>query len=593
MERSSCGVREDANMERRTAGVTGMRLESSAGGGWRVWELMSPSRDSGSVGAPELSDRSLILLAETSSNLQGLGLSDCRNITDVGILELTTKSLPLQWVHLNGVLCLTDPSISAIAKTCAKLSELDLRGLPLLTPLSIRDVWTYSRKLRSLRLARCTLLTDKAFPSHLGASEGSLGLTEEEKPLPPRPTTWIDKLPPLMLAHSADNLRVLDISYCDKITDDAVEVCRNLTDMSIFELASLSSLRRLNLTRVHKLTDIAVHTLAEHAIFLESLRISSLIAKTASPSTASGSDRGASIEKEGTIRFSDPPPSNYNADQQAVYRVFSAENIARLCKFWIKKNDDEGNPRSEVRSSTGLARQKPDVSVLDMVYPSTFNFEPLGARRAAVGIPEPAQGPLKIIEGKKCAIKSSSSIQDTPDPKHHPPTWISTPPTPPPELVRRSVTCRTRRSPGLVVITTSNSLPAASSSHAPARIPKRRASIAAMYTWRLHSSPDTLSVGRSSHEANVMVSSPLRSGSLALCEAAQDTAQPVDSKPRFHILGDTGTDTEENGPALCESPVEPVPPPLPRSSWTKVNNGQRATTICTSGAFDHGDRLPH
>ncbi|KAF9495455.1 hypothetical protein BDN71DRAFT_882804 [Pleurotus eryngii] len=181
--------------------------------------------------------------------------------------------------------------------------------------------------------------------------------------------------------------------------------------------------------------------------------------------------------------------------------------------------------------------------------------------------PEPAQGPLKIIEGKKCAIKSSSSIQDTPDPKHHPPTWISTPPTPPPELVRRSVTCRTRRSPGLVVITTSNSLPAASSSHAPARIPKRRASIAAMYTWRLHSSPDTLSVGRSSHEANVMVSSPLRSGSLALCEAAQDTAQPVDSKPRFHILGDTGTDTEENGPALCESPVEPVPPPLPRSSW--------------------------
>lgn len=64
-----------------------------------------------------------------------------------------------------------------------------------------------------------------------------------------------------------------------------------------------------------------------------------------------------------------------------------------------------------------------------------------------------------------------------------------------------------------------------------------------------------------------MVSSPLRSGSLALCEAAEDTAQPVDSKPRFHILGDTGTDTEENGPVLCESPVEPVPPPLPRSSW--------------------------
>ena len=32
MERSSCGVRDEANMERRTAGVTGMRLDVSDGG---------------------------------------------------------------------------------------------------------------------------------------------------------------------------------------------------------------------------------------------------------------------------------------------------------------------------------------------------------------------------------------------------------------------------------------------------------------------------------------------------------------------------------------------------------------------------------
>ncbi|KAF7433085.1 hypothetical protein PC9H_005033 [Pleurotus ostreatus] len=389
-------------------------------------------------GAPELSDRSLILLAETSSNLQGLGLSDCRNITDVGILELTTKSLPLQWVHLNGVLCLTDPSISAIAKTCAKLSELDLRDLPLLTPLSIRDVWTYSRKLRSLRLARCALLTDKAFPSHLGASEDSLGLTEEEKPLPPRPTTWIDKLPPLMLAHSADNLRVLDISYCDKITDDAIEgivihapriqnlalagctqltnkaidhicllmdnldslslahvsnvtdgaivklvrscpnlrsvdlaFCRNLTDMSIFELASLSSLRRLNLIRVHKLTDIAVHTLAEHAIFLESLRISycdrlsleavHLLLKRLRRLQHLAVTGVPALKRKGTIRFSDPPPSSYNADQQAVYRVFSAENIVRLCKFLDK--EERRRRESEVKNIPFTERSDDEMAL--------------------------------------------------------------------------------------------------------------------------------------------------------------------------------------------------------------------------------------
>jgi hypothetical protein len=44
--------------------------------------------------------------------------------------------------------------------------------------------------------------------------------------------------------------------------------------MSIFELAGLQSLRRLNLIRVHKLTDIGVFSLAEHATKLERLHLS-------------------------------------------------------------------------------------------------------------------------------------------------------------------------------------------------------------------------------------------------------------------------------------------------------------------------------
>ncbi|KAJ8523536.1 hypothetical protein ONZ45_g113 [Pleurotus djamor] len=364
-------------------------------------------------GVPEITDRTLILLAETASRLQGLGLSNCRNITDVGILELAMKSLPLQWIHLNGVLCLTDPSISAIARTCAKLLDLDLRDLPLLTPVSVRDVWTYSRKLRSLHLARCPLLTDKAFPSHLGSDEDSSSL-HGDKPLPPRPTTWIDKLPPLILAHSAENLRLLDLAFCDKITDEAIEgivvhapriqnltltgctkltdkavehicllmdnldvlslahvsnitdaaivklarscpnlrsvdlaFCRNLTDMSIFELAMLIGLRRLSLVRCHKLTDIAIYTLAEHAAFLESLRISycdrlSLEAihlllkrlRHLQHVTATGVP---SLRRKGTHRFSEPPPASYNADQQAAYRVFSGDNVMQLCRFLDKE----------------------------------------------------------------------------------------------------------------------------------------------------------------------------------------------------------------------------------------------------------------
>lgn len=96
-------------------------------------------------GAPNVTDRTIVLLAERAINLQGINLTGCDQVTDVGVLELTTKSLPLQWIQLNGVAGITDPSVSAIAKTCSRLNELELSDLPLLTPLSVRDVWSFSR----------------------------------------------------------------------------------------------------------------------------------------------------------------------------------------------------------------------------------------------------------------------------------------------------------------------------------------------------------------------------------------------------------------------------------------------------------------
>ncbi|KAG6854874.1 hypothetical protein C0991_012064 [Blastosporella zonata] len=172
-------------------------------------------------GVPDITDRTVVVLAGKALNLQGIDLSGCDQVTDIGVLELTSKSLPLQWIQLNGVTGLTDPSVSAIAKTCSRLVELELSDLPLLTPLSVRDVWSFSRKLRTLKLSRCPLLTDKSFPSTLGP-EFLEEVRGSEKPLPPRPVTWLERLPPLILRHSAENLRVLDLTSC-RITDDAIE----------------------------------------------------------------------------------------------------------------------------------------------------------------------------------------------------------------------------------------------------------------------------------------------------------------------------------------------------------------------------------
>lgn len=138
-----------------------------------------------------------------------------------------------------------------------------------------------SRKLRTLRLAYCPLLSDKAFPSSFGDS-----LLEEEdgeKPLPPRPTTWLDKLPPLILRHRAENLRVLDLAFC-KITDGAIEGivmhapkiqtlnlsgCSSLTDRALDSISLLGDhLDVLLLAHVASITDAGVVQIARACINL-------------------------------------------------------------------------------------------------------------------------------------------------------------------------------------------------------------------------------------------------------------------------------------------------------------------------------------
>jgi len=221
-------------------------------------------------GVPETTDRTIVELASSAIGLQGIDLTGCDQVTDVGILELTAKSLPLEWIQLNGVVGITDPSVCAIAKSCSRLVELELCDLPLLTAVPVRDLWSFSRKLRTLRLARCSLLPDKAFPSAAHLIDES----ETEKPLPPIPTTWLEELPPLVLRHTAENLRILDLGYCAKITDDAIagivahapkiqslvlSGCVALTDKAVEYICQLGdNLDTLMMAHITHITDCAI-----------------------------------------------------------------------------------------------------------------------------------------------------------------------------------------------------------------------------------------------------------------------------------------------------------------------------------------------
>ncbi|KAF7776662.1 hypothetical protein Agabi119p4_5055 [Agaricus bisporus var. burnettii] len=302
-------------------------------------------------GASTITDRTVVALAKSATNLQELDLSGCSHVTDVALLEF--KSPPLRSARLNGVVELTDSSISAIVKTCAWLVELEVGNLPSLTPLAIRDIWSFARRLRTLRVPNCPLLTDSAFPSAVSDSGSISSQGEDEKTLPHRPNTWLEILPPLILRHKAESLRVLDSTACN-ITDEAIDrvvfhapliqsliltdalnldvgFCRDLTDMSVFELAGLAGLRRLSLVRVQKLTDLALFALAEQATLLERLHLSYC------DHFSLEAIRVSSMKRKCMQRFSESPPTNLGPAQQSAYRVFTGENILLLRRFLDKE----------------------------------------------------------------------------------------------------------------------------------------------------------------------------------------------------------------------------------------------------------------
>jgi F-box and leucine-rich repeat protein GRR1 len=85
-------------------------------------------------------------------------------------------------------------------------------------------------------LANSPLLTDKAFPSPFQKDQSS-------------------DLTPLILRHSADSLRVIDLSQC-KITDDAVEgIVSHAPRIQTFILSGCSLLTDKALESISKLRD--------------------------------------------------------------------------------------------------------------------------------------------------------------------------------------------------------------------------------------------------------------------------------------------------------------------------------------------------
>ncbi|KAG9218893.1 hypothetical protein CCMSSC00406_0000993 [Pleurotus cornucopiae] len=222
-------------------------------------------------------DEAIKGLALSARRLQGINLANCKDVTDTAITALAANCPLLRRVKLSGVELITDQSISALAKSCPLLLEIDLNKCKLVTDVSIRDIWTYSTHMREVRLSHCTELTDAAFPATLRTDINNCNVPTHPFPLS-KLSDDVELLPPLIITRTFEHLRMLDLSACANITDDAIEgivshapkirnlvlsKCALLTDRAVETICRLGRhLHYLHMGHAIDITDRSVRTLA-------------------------------------------------------------------------------------------------------------------------------------------------------------------------------------------------------------------------------------------------------------------------------------------------------------------------------------------
>ncbi|KAL6299719.1 hypothetical protein BKA93DRAFT_577989 [Sparassis latifolia] len=225
------------------------------------------------TGVSEVSDRSIIALASSTKKLQGINLGYCKKLTDNAILSLAAGCPLLRRVKLSNVELITDEPVSALAKSCPLLLEIDLNDCSNITDISVRDIWTYSTQMREMRLSHCVELTDAAFPTPPRPE-----IITGANPFPSSMGLSSDKLPALRLSRPFEHLRMLDLTACSLLTDDAIEgiisvapkirnlvlaKCTLLTDVAVENICKLGKhLHYLHLGHAGSITDRSIKSLA-------------------------------------------------------------------------------------------------------------------------------------------------------------------------------------------------------------------------------------------------------------------------------------------------------------------------------------------
>ncbi|EEH19852.1 SCF E3 ubiquitin ligase complex F-box protein grrA [Paracoccidioides brasiliensis Pb03] len=190
-----------------------------------------------------LTDHTLLIVAKNCPRLQGLNITGCAKVTDESLIAIAKSCRQIKRLKLNGVTQVTDRSIQAFSANCPSMLEIDLHGCRQVTSSSVTALLSTLRNLRELRLAQCVEIENSAF---LNLPDGLI----------------------------FDSLRILDLTACENLRDDAIHKiinsaprlrnlvlakCRFITDRSVFSICKLGkNIHYVHLGHCSNITDAAV-----------------------------------------------------------------------------------------------------------------------------------------------------------------------------------------------------------------------------------------------------------------------------------------------------------------------------------------------
>ncbi len=185
-------------------------------------------------------------------NLTSLNLSGCYNVRDDNLYQAFASAVPTL-LHLNLSLCkhITDRCILKIVHNLENLETLELGGCSNVTDIGLQAIANSLKRLKILNLRSCWNVSDQGVRLLAGQSEKSSGIvTLEQLVLQDCQHLSDDALRYISLGLT--NLNSINLSFCI-----------NISDMGLKYLAKMGSLRDLNLRSCDNISDAGIAFLAE------------------------------------------------------------------------------------------------------------------------------------------------------------------------------------------------------------------------------------------------------------------------------------------------------------------------------------------